>query len=358
MRRSIRLLRRPGLRHVRCGAERTSCSSSLSFHPAFSENFLRYFQPHVQTSRKMSFGIGVGDFIAVGQLAQSLYQDIYKVARQAPEEVQILGKELAIFSQSLSLLSDELQDDESILRQAGEDRMALTKNIVCDAEVTLHALDKILCKHDLRGDSKKRRGKLRFAWDRFRFALDFASINKLRGKLQYHNGLINLLLTSVNGSSLLRVEQSNSKMQDDIADIRRLLAAQTLGDVTKAPLLSSVDSDSPAFSISLSATFLEKAEIFQPWTVSSFEKWVQIGKWWLLKAQKQLSSVEASAEKLPTQAYADMMKSAWILIDILPKHPDAKFWSESESYKSILSLGDVCQPFSIVLLTGALDGQI
>jgi len=294
----------------------------------------------------MSFGIGVGDFIAAGQLAQSLYHDVYKVARHAPEEVQILGKELAIFSQSIALLNEEFQDDESILKQAGEDRMALTNNILRDAEATLHALEKILCKHELREDSEKRRGKLRFAWDRFKFALDFASINKLRGKLQYHNGLINLLLTSVNGSSLQRVEQSNSKMQDDIADIRQLLAAQSLGDVSEAPLLSSIDNDSPAFSISLSATFLQKTEIFQPWTVSSFEKWVQIGKWWLLKAQKQLSSVDESVQKMPTQAYADLMKSAWILIDILPKHPEARFWSSSDSYKINVSLGDVGQPFS------------
>jgi hypothetical protein len=289
----------------------------------------------------MSFGVSFGDFVAAGQLAQSLYRDIYKVARHAPEEVQILGKELAIFSQSIDLLNSEAQDDESILKQAGEDRVSLTNNIVSEAEVTLRALESILCKHELRGDPKCMRGKLRFAWDRFRFALDFASINKLRGKLQYHNGLINLLLTSVNGSSLQRVEQSNLKMHDDIVYIRKLLAAQSLGDMSEAPVLSLIDSDSSAFSISLSATFLEKAEVFQPWMLSSFEKWVQVGKWWLLKAQKQLSSLDSSAEKLPTQACADLMKSAWILIDILPKLPHAKFWSGSDSYSSILSLGEV-----------------
>jgi hypothetical protein len=61
--------------------------------------------------------LGFGDFLAAGQLARSLYKDIYKVARHAPEEVQILGKELAIFSQSIELLTAEAADDESILKK-------------------------------------------------------------------------------------------------------------------------------------------------------------------------------------------------------------------------------------------------
>jgi hypothetical protein len=46
----------------------------------------------------MSFGFAVGDSIAVGQLAQSLYKDVYLVARGAPEEVRLLVSEVAILS--------------------------------------------------------------------------------------------------------------------------------------------------------------------------------------------------------------------------------------------------------------------
>lgn len=116
-------------------------------------------------------------------------------------------------------------------------------------------------------------------------------------------------------------------MQSDIASIRELLAAQSIGDVSEAPLLSSLDDSlhGSAFKMSLSAAFLRNAEVFQLWTSTSFEGWVQVGKWWLLKAQKQLLVAGPRTGKIGIQAYANLLKSAWILIDILPKHPEAKF---------------------------------
>ena len=38
----------------------------------------------------MPFGLGIGDFIATGELAERLYKEIIQVARQAPEEVKDL----------------------------------------------------------------------------------------------------------------------------------------------------------------------------------------------------------------------------------------------------------------------------
>jgi hypothetical protein len=287
----------------------------------------------------MSFGFSVGDFVAVVILARDLYKDIYKVARHAPEEVQILGKEIAILAESIDLLIAEIKDPDSILVRAGEDRVALTNNIIDRTKITLSSLQKILLRYDVREKPGDLRGKLRFAWDRVKFAADYASIDELRTKLQYHNGTINLLLTSVGNSSLQQVERSNAKIQSDIEGIRQLLKAQS-PNPSDATLISLSD-DGHVINAELSATFLRNAEIFQPWLWTSFEEWVQVGKWWLLKAQRELSSTSAPTEKFSTQAYVDLLKTAWVVSDVLSKHPQSKFGSSSNAYKRIEDLTEV-----------------
>ena len=78
----------------------------------------------------MSFGFGVGDFIATAKLAHSLYYDLLQVARGAPEELLLLKREIGSFSLSIDLLIDGLKDDQSILSKylVEENR----RNMVCD----------------------------------------------------------------------------------------------------------------------------------------------------------------------------------------------------------------------------------
>lgn len=54
----------------------------------------------------MSFGIGVGDFIAVGTLAWKVYKNVYKAAKDAPESFQKVHHDV------LSL--------HAVLKEAGE----------------------------------------------------------------------------------------------------------------------------------------------------------------------------------------------------------------------------------------------
>ena len=77
----------------------------------------------------MSFGFAVGDFIAVGQLAQSLYKDVYLVARGAPEEVRLLMSEIAILSHSIDLLIEEVKSPTSTLILAGESRVNMVNEV-------------------------------------------------------------------------------------------------------------------------------------------------------------------------------------------------------------------------------------
>jgi hypothetical protein len=42
------------------------------------------------------------------------------------------------------------------------------------------------------------------------------------------------------------------------------------------------------------------------------------------------------------QAYADLLKASWILIDIISKHPQMKFWSPTSEYFQVQLLAEVC----------------
>jgi len=144
----------------------------------------------------MSFGFGIGDFIAIGQLAHSLYKDVYLIARGAPEEIRVLMGEIAILSQSIDLLIQELENPDSILIRAGETRVTMVNQVMMQAKGTLHELESFAKKHDFNvGAGEKPRYKR--VWDKVKFAREKSSVDALRLKVQYHNGNMNLLLTSV-----------------------------------------------------------------------------------------------------------------------------------------------------------------
>jgi hypothetical protein len=52
----------------------------------------------------MSFGYGIGDIIAVGNLAWELYYDFFLVARGAPQEFRLLVDELKTLHATMKLL--------------------------------------------------------------------------------------------------------------------------------------------------------------------------------------------------------------------------------------------------------------
>lgn len=140
----------------------------------------------------MSFGFAIGDFIAVGQLAQSLYKDVYLVAL---EELRLLLSEMATLSQSINLLIEEVKSPTSTLIRAGESRVKMVNEMMKQANATLKDLERFAKKYDF-GDREGGRAKLKRTWDKLKFAREKSSIDELRSKVQYHNGAMNLLLTS------------------------------------------------------------------------------------------------------------------------------------------------------------------
>ena len=89
------------------------------------------------------------------------------------------------------------------------------------------------------------------------------------------------------------------------------------------PMLSAIEEKRSQ--IILSQAFMKEAEKTRPWTATSFDDWLAAGRWWLLKAQTQLYA-ESSSLTIPPQAYADLLKASFILVDIFPNHPLRRFW--------------------------------
>lgn len=135
----------------------------------------------------MSFGFGIGDFVAVSELCWKLYRNVYSVSRDAPEELRNICDELGGLSNTIHLLNDDMNDPQSVLRQSGqENRAQLAISIMKDTNNTLLRLEKISNKYDIlqtQGSGSSRRQFLRIQWHKLRFAKELDAINELRGKV-------------------------------------------------------------------------------------------------------------------------------------------------------------------------------
>lgn len=129
----------------------------------------------------MSFGFGVGDFLAVTELAWNLYRYCYVVSRGAPQEFQLLLQEITNLSQSIQLLQDEAKDPNSTLVRAGEDRIRMVQEMMSRVEDTLRELQKHAKKYEKLGDNS--RAKRKQLWDKFRWSVDASNLDSLRNKV-------------------------------------------------------------------------------------------------------------------------------------------------------------------------------
>lgn len=129
----------------------------------------------------MSFGFGVGDFIAVAELAWKLYHYCYVVSRGAPQEFRLLLQEITALSQSIQLLQLEAKNPTSTLMSSGEDRIRMVGEIMIRVEETLRELEKYAKKYEGLGDAERAKRKL--LWDKLKWSSEAASLDSLRNKV-------------------------------------------------------------------------------------------------------------------------------------------------------------------------------
>ncbi|KAK0513396.1 hypothetical protein JMJ35_004382 [Cladonia borealis] len=301
----------------------------------------------------MSFGFAISDFIAVGQLAWTLYRECYQIARGAPMEFSLLVSELSTLSNSITILQEEVKDPKSTLTRSGNDRIRMVNEMVAGIEETLKRLKKVASKYDILGSGSK----TKHIWAKLKWSAEFSSIDRLRNKLIYHNTVMNLLLTSVGNSSLQRIEISHEVLANNVQTIKDCIASNKAVTGCKVPALSAIDDD--LMSTTLSANLMTNAEASQPWNTIGFDQWIGAGKWWLLRAQLVLRAMSEPGLSVAPEAYAALIKAGWILADVIPCHPQFPFISASKSSELQSLSAEVKNEFSritaLAMVVPALD---
>ena len=136
----------------------------------------------------MSFGFAIGDVIQVATLAWNLYRDCYKVAREAPQDFQLLVSEMSTMSNSLVMLREEIKDPDSTLSQSGEERVQLVNDMVHNIFQTLLSLEKYATKYEISGSKPSSKLLLRQKIRNFKCKLAIKGFSSLQpDSLAYHN---------------------------------------------------------------------------------------------------------------------------------------------------------------------------
>ncbi|EGU75518.1 hypothetical protein FOXB_13967 [Fusarium oxysporum f. sp. conglutinans Fo5176] len=256
----------------------------------------------------MSFGFGVGDFIAVGELCWKIYSRVYKVSRDAPEELRALIQELGNLSNTVNLLNEEVRDREEWINRAGERRLEYTCKVMGQAKETLEKMDRLADKYaqlDLGVNSQGSKRSLRIQWNRIKYALEVSSINELRAKVW--------ILAQPNGaqnSSLERIEKQQTKTDIKLDELRNLMIGDRIS--RQSPLLNApLDEEDRA---DLSAAFLRSAETDnRPWASIAIDDWLQAGKWWLLKVSDE--PMIRTPRELTLNSFAEIHRTAEGTVD-------------------------------------------
>ncbi|RFU73705.1 hypothetical protein TARUN_8545 [Trichoderma arundinaceum] len=271
----------------------------------------------------MASSSGIDDAISVGKLCWELYSKVYKVSRDAPEELRGLSQELGNLHNTIQLLTEELKDEGSTLLQSGEVRISSVRRIMEQSEETLNKMQRLSERYvelQTPADAREKRRTFRILWDQLKYSRELHNINDLRSKLMLHNSQLTLILQGAQNSSLERIEKQNAQTDKKLDELRQMFTSDRAA--RDRPLLTApLD---PDIVLELTNIFLQKAESDnRPWASIGIDDWLQAGRWWLMKAQSQLDANNQHDAKSTTynQGYANLLKACWILTDIIAIHP-------------------------------------
>ncbi|KAF8244580.1 hypothetical protein K440DRAFT_558303 [Wilcoxina mikolae CBS 423.85] len=280
------------------------------------------------------FGFSLGDFIAVGQLAWTLYRQCYLVARGAPQEFQHLLGEITMLCQSIQFLQEEVNNPNSTLVRAGDDRVALVNQVMSRVEETLKELQKCANKYEKLGDVKQ--PKVKQMWRRVKWSVDAADLDALRNKVRVL-------------SSLERIENATHKIERRLSDIKTFIQkAESHGVETQTPRITNSMTGDELFDLKLSTTLMKNAEVSGRWASIGIDQWIQAGRWWLLRAQMDIHTPNSPNHMMPQRGYANLIKASWILIDIISRHPQLNFLYSDVQLEVELLAGMIREEFRII----------
>jgi hypothetical protein len=162
----------------------------------------------------MSFGSSIGDIIAVGQLAWSLYEAL----KQCPRELKDLSRDLATVYGVLHHLEDDLKSSDSSIKAHGEERIKLLNSMVLDLKTTLYEVQKVIDKFRPAAAESKSMEQL---WIKLKYTIGRTKIKRLHQDIAFHISGLNLLLTSI-GKYVSRFSSSSLNLTINSSSLHRI----------------------------------------------------------------------------------------------------------------------------------------
>lgn len=124
--------------------------------------------------------------------ALDLYQNCYKVAKQAPDEFRQLVRELGAFKGLLKHLHDDVHSDQSFEKRLDGARQESLKRCLAQSLDTLRQLQSLLAKYR----ELMLRDGLQF-WVRAKWVWKQNELIELKEKIKAHTYTIQLCLTTI-----------------------------------------------------------------------------------------------------------------------------------------------------------------
>lgn len=127
----------------------------------------------------MSFGFGIGDILAVSELASHLYRRCYFLAPGASQEFQLLLQEIGTLSQSIVILQQEARNPDSVLLRSWEEGDRMNSEMIAGVKVTLSDIGKMAARYEkLKDMSRSERIS-----SMLRGSIDFSELGSLRNQV-------------------------------------------------------------------------------------------------------------------------------------------------------------------------------
>ncbi|KAF8244856.1 hypothetical protein K440DRAFT_557690 [Wilcoxina mikolae CBS 423.85] len=304
----------------------------------------------------MSFCFAIGGFIAVGQLAWTLYHQCYLVARRASQEFQHLLGEISMLSQAIQLLQKEAENPQSTLVRAGEGRARMVNEMMRRVEVTLKELEKYVKRYEKLGDTSQPKGKQ--IWHKFRWSKDAPDLDFMRNKviIWFDAPAETIILplfahTDICSSSLERIENATNKIERRLIDIKTFIRKGE-GNGIDAPKVSRSIGDDEIFGLRFSVALLKSAETPGRWAAIGIDQWIPAGRWWLMKAQMEIDTRSPSDATVPQGGYMNLVKASWILVDVIARHPQSNVLDSDVQFEVQLLVGMIRKEFRKIESSG------
>ncbi|KAM0797111.1 hypothetical protein BDR22DRAFT_892644 [Usnea florida] len=157
----------------------------------------------------MSFGFGIGDFVAVGNLAWT----VYRSCKGLTEEFQEVCLEALTVHTLIKELQDEAIDPQSLLNVRGAPRKQELMTLINNLEESLKELDEIVRKYQ--GLTRRDRS----IWNQLRLASE--DLEASRSKLTFHVTAINAFISSLSGRTLVQIEAVLLELVSEVRKGRR-----------------------------------------------------------------------------------------------------------------------------------------